>query len=185
MIYDIVFGIILIGLFLKGITKGMVYMVFGLVKLLIAILVTPYFVDVTYSFVKNFDLPISPNVVAYIITFIIIVVLITIGQHILEKFLGALGLGFVNKLLGGILGVAEAYILTMIIIIMSLFLQDYHIFVKEQINNSKIAYYVSIYTREVNEIFPDVIKEKLNDFYIQNKKIEITNKVLNKIYKDN
>ncbi|WP_067142115.1 CvpA family protein [Oceanivirga salmonicida] len=185
MIYDIVFGIILIGMFFTGLKKGMVYMVFGLVKLLVAILITPIFVGTTYSYIKNYNLPINSNVVAYILTFVIIVVLITIGQYLLEKFLGVIGLGVFNKVLGGILGIAEAYILTMIIIVTSLFLKDYNVFINEQINKSQIAYYLSLYTKEANEVFPKVIKEKLDEFYIKNKKIDITNKVLNKIYKDN
>ncbi|VWL85156.1 CvpA family protein [Oceanivirga miroungae] len=181
MILDIVLGVLLVLLFLRGIYKGAIYMVFGLAKVILAIIFTPVFKGYIYEYIKDYNLWLSPNILAYIITFMIIIIIVTIIQEIFTKFVKITGLGTFDRLLGAVVGILEGVVLAFFIIIAMLYAKDYNNSLTDTLYSSKIAYNLSLYTHDINERFPEKIREKLDNFYYENKKRELKDKILNKL----
>lgn len=181
MILDIVLSLIIVILFLRGIYKGAIYMVFGLAKIIVAILLAPTLKVYIYEYIKDYNLWLSPNVISYILAFVFIVIVVTIVQAIISKFIKITGLKLFDRILGAGVGLLESLVFVVFIIISLLFIKDYNNKISDILYSSKIANTISLNTYKLNDRFPEKIKEKLDNFYYDNKKIELKNRILDKL----
>lgn len=105
---DIVIIIILVWGFYSGYKKGLIYMLISFISILVGLYAAIHFsylvVDKLGSYLDK-D-PAQLKIIAYILTFIIVFGLLHLIGKILDKFLDAVALGFLNRIAGGTLSVA-------------------------------------------------------------------------------
>lgn len=184
MIFDIFVIIITLLLVTKGIRKGLVIMFFGFTKYLIAVFFAPYFIELFGPFLSSKINFLENKVYMFIFCFIIILIILKIIIIYIEKILKFTHLSILDKILGSILGFFESLIISIVVLTILLFVQDFNAKVKNDINSSKTAYYISIYTKDVNKLLPKTIRSKLNEFYFKNIKIKLTDDIFDKLKKE-
>ncbi len=116
---DIVLGILLILSAIGGFKKGLIVELASLAALILGIWGAIEFSYITSEFlVDNFDWKWDHlNVVSFIITFIVIVILVHIVGKTVTKLVETVMLGFVNKLAGLVFGFLKGAIILSIILV--------------------------------------------------------------------
>ena len=107
---DIIIAIILFLFGFKGFRKGLIIEVVTLLAFGVGIYGAMHFSDFTAEHLKDF-MEINPkylNTVAFILTFILLVVLVNIIGRLVSNAVKAMNLGFFNKLGGFLFGLAKA-----------------------------------------------------------------------------
>jgi len=137
-----------------GYRKGII---FGLAT--IAALILGIYAAVHFSFFLNellaerFD-P-SPNtlpILSFIFTFLLVVIGVILVARLTEKFADIIGLGFLNRLGGAILGLVKGVILASIVIFLLTFLDPKSGFIKAKDKDASYLY------QKVSVIFPKILK---------------------------
>lgn len=108
-VIDIVLSIFLLLGFVRGFYKGFLIELAGLVALIAGIFGAIHFSEITLGFLQTF---ISweeqyLTLIAFAITFIIIVLIISIIGKILTKMVNLVALGIVNRILGAVFGLLK------------------------------------------------------------------------------
>ncbi len=110
---------VLCGLF-KGFSKGFIIEVAGLIALILGIWCANCFSEYTADILINkLNFDIAENylpITSFSITFIVVAVVIILISHVADKFLSAIALGGVVKILGALFGAAK-YLLVISIIV--------------------------------------------------------------------
>lgn len=136
---DLIFIVILLWSAYRGYTKGFILQLSTLAALLLGILGAIEFSDFTAKLLKaNFLIDSDYlNIIAFAVTFIIIVIAVNILARIIEKLLHAIALGFINRILGIIFGIAKtAFIISIILVLVNKANNKYHFIPEEKTNNS-------------------------------------------------
>ena len=106
---DLILGILLLIGLVRGFFRGFLVELAGLIALVAGIYAAIYFSDGTLSFLKTF-LDWEPRylkVLAFALTFLVVVIAISLLARLLTKVMDLMALGIVNKLLGGIFGLVK------------------------------------------------------------------------------
>ena len=105
MILDIIFGLVLLAAFYNGYTKGILYSVLSLVAIILGIILAMNFSTAASIWLHNsFNIPtIIMPVLSFILIVVAVVAAVKLVAYLVEKFLKALMLNFINKLAGGVL----------------------------------------------------------------------------------
>jgi len=112
---DIAILVLIILLAIRGFSKGLIREVFSIGGVVLGFFLALKFVQNTTHFlgIENTTLA---KVVAFIIVFLAIVIITQIAGALLSRFLRLIFLGFVDRLLGMVLGVLEAMIIAGMIV---------------------------------------------------------------------
>lgn len=115
-IIDIILSIFLLLGIVRGFFKGFFVELAGLVALVLGIYGAIHFSDRMYYFLSLFITWEEKylSIVAFALTFILIVVLISIIGKVLTQMAGVLALGLVNRLLGAVFGMLKTAFLASI-----------------------------------------------------------------------
>ena len=98
-----------------GLWRGLVREIFSLVTWIFALLVARRYSDVLANFLfSSFDNQTISYVVAFALIFIIVMMLGTLLNFLLSKLLMFTGLKFIDRLLGGVFGIARGVIISFI-----------------------------------------------------------------------
>ena len=98
-----------------GIWRGLVREIFSLVTWIFALLVARRYSDVLANLLfSSFDNQTISYVVAFALIFIIVMMLGTLLNFLLSKLLVFTGLKFIDRLLGGVFGIARGVIISFI-----------------------------------------------------------------------
>jgi len=138
---DLVLGIILIIAAIQGFRKGFIIEVASLAALILGIWGAIKFSDWTAGYIsKTFNYHLgSLSTIAFLITFVCIVVLVHILGKILDTTVKAVALGFLNRLAGIIFGVLKAaVILSVLLLLFDSVDENVHILPSKQKAESKI-----------------------------------------------
>ena len=138
---DLVLGIILIIAAIQGFRKGVIVEAASLAALILGIWGAIKFSDWTAGYIsKTFNYhPESLNTIAFVITFVVIVILVHILGKILDTTVKAVALGFLNRLAGIIFGVLKtAVILSILLLLFDSVDENVHILPSKQKAESKI-----------------------------------------------
>lgn len=105
-ILDIVLGALILFGLIRGLSKGLFVEIASVVALIAGVFGAIHFSGFTASYLKNkFDWDEKTiNIIAFAITFIIIVLVISLAGKALTKLADFAALGILNKLLGGVFG---------------------------------------------------------------------------------
>lgn len=169
---DILIMLPLIWALYKGFTKGFIIEVSALIALILGIFLAINFSDTTKDIlVNNLDLHSGyMDYIAFGLTFIAVVIVVNIAGRLISKFIHAIALGFLNRLLGGIFGLLKSLIV--ICVIISIFEAfDSKLHISDKKDKSKSLFYYPIYH------FGQGI---YNGFDIKGLSSEINNKTNNK-----
>lgn len=138
---DIVLGILLILSAIGGFKKGLIVELASLAALILGIWGAIEFSYITSEFlVDNFDWKWDHlNIVSFIITFIVIVILVHIVGKTVTKLVETVMLGFVNKLAGLVFGFLKgAIILSIVLVVFDKINEDVEILSEESKAESQI-----------------------------------------------
>jgi len=138
---DIVLGILLLLSAIGGFKKGLIVELASLAALVLGIWGAIEFSYITSEFlVDNFDWKWDHlNVVSFIITFIVIVILVHIVGKTVTKLVETVMLGFVNKLAGLVFGFLKgAIILSIVLVVFDKINEDIKIISEDTKNESRI-----------------------------------------------
>ena len=138
---DIIIAIILFLFGFKGFRKGLIIEVVTLLAFGVGIYGAMHFSDFTAEHLKDF-MEINPkylNTVAFILTFILLVVLVNIIGRLVSNAVKAMNLGFFNKLGGFLFGLAKGLLLcsTMVLVLNNL---QWMGLVKEEVKEGSYLY---------------------------------------------
>ena len=123
----------------RGFTKGFIIAVAGLAALILGIYGAIHFSGFTLSFLLNYldKDPETIRIIAFALTFVVIVILVHLIARLLDALLKAIALGFINRLAGVVFnGIKMAFILSVIIGIFTFFDPHSTMITNEDKNNS-------------------------------------------------
>lgn len=149
-ILDLIIGIILILFAIIGLKRGLIIEAFYLASFIIGIYGAMYLSDVVanwmFGFVDGGKKYIA--VIAFIVTFVIFVVLIRILAQLITKLFHAISLGFFNRVGGFFFGLLKGALITSVII---LILNVFHItsLISKDLRRSSVLY---TYTESIARI---------------------------------
>lgn len=106
---DIILGIFLLMGLIRGFFNGFFVELAGLIALIAGIYGAIYFSDGTLTFLQTFiDWEVEYlALIAFALTFILIVVVVSLAGRLLTKMVSLMALGIVNKLAGGVFGLLK------------------------------------------------------------------------------
>lgn len=138
---DVVFCVILFVAAVQGFRKGFVVEFASLAALILGIWGAIKFTDWTAGYIsRTFNYhPSYLNTVAFLLTFVVIVILVHLLGKILDSTVKAVALGFLNRLAGIIFGVLKtAVILSILLMLFDPIDENVHILPTKQKAESKI-----------------------------------------------
>jgi membrane protein required for colicin V production len=138
---DLVLGILLIIAAIQGFRKGFIIELASLAALVLGIWGAIKFSDFTAGFITKHTGFQSEHLstIAFVVTFIVIVILIHIMGKMLDSIVKAVFLGFLNRLAGIIFGVLKsAVILSIVLLLFDDIDENVHILPAKQKQESKI-----------------------------------------------
>lgn len=138
---DIVLCILLLLAAINGFSKGLIAEVASIAALILGIWGAIEFSHVTTEFlIENFNWQTEHmNIISFVITFVVIVVLVHIVGSTVSKLAETVLLGFVNKLAGLVFGVLKsALILSIILVVFDKIDDDVHILSPNTKENSRM-----------------------------------------------
>ena len=118
-ILDIIIGIILILFAFSGFRKGLILEAFYLASYIIGVYGALYFSDMITSWLSEL-IKVQPEyiaLIAFILTFIIFLVVFRYLGHLMSNLAEAIHLGFIDKIGGFVFGILKGLLLTSIFII--------------------------------------------------------------------
>ena len=138
---DIIIAIVLLIFGLKGLRKGLIIEVVTLLAFGVGIYGAMHFSDFTADRLQDV-MEIDPkylNTIAFVLTFIVLVVLVNIIGRLVSKAVKSLNLGFFDKLGGFLFGVAKGVLLCSTLLLVLNNLQWTGI-VKEEVRQKSFCY---------------------------------------------
>jgi membrane protein required for colicin V production len=168
---DIIIAIILLLFGVKGFRKGLIIEVVTLLAFAVGIYGAMHFSDFTAEHLKEF-MEINPkylNTTAFVLTFILLVILVNIIGRMVTKLIQAMNLGFFNKLGGALFGMAKGVLLCSIMVMVLNNFQLLGIVKPEVREQSKLYPYIEETVPYVYRGF-DLVKGYVND--LQNEEEE-------------
>ncbi|WP_108869445.1 CvpA family protein [Aquimarina aquimarini] len=139
---DIILGIFLLWGLIKGFSKGFFSSLASLVALVVGIYIAVHFSHISGEYLEQYVdwQQGTTKLVAFALTFIIVVILVSLAGKILTKVADYAALGILNKILGGAFGVLKmAFIASVIIIFIDALNRNITI-IKEDTLNSSLLY---------------------------------------------
>jgi membrane protein required for colicin V production len=124
---DIISALLLAWFAYNGYRKGLIVEVASLAALILGVYAALYFSDVTANFlVEYFSMSTKYlSIIAFILTFLMVVITVVFVGRVVEKFVDLLLLGFLNKLTGAVFGILKgALIISLLIWIFNFFDPD-------------------------------------------------------------
>ncbi|WP_327019041.1 CvpA family protein [Croceibacter atlanticus] len=159
---DIILGIFLLLGLVRGFMKGFFIELASLVALIAGIFGAIHFSYYASSFIaKHVDWEENYiNLAAFAVTFIIIIVIISLAGKLLTKLANIIALGILNKLLGGAFGVIKmAFLASVIILFFEAVNSNNSLIEQEKLDSSVLYAQVS---KIAPLVLPSILKEAKN-----------------------
>ena len=116
---DLLFSLVLIYFTINGLFKGLVKEITDLTGLFISCYIASEYHENLDSLINEYQIILdktNSQIIAFIITFIVTIVIIKILSSLIQKFFEFAYLGWLNKLLGSLLGFIKGFTIISIII---------------------------------------------------------------------
>ena len=162
-VFDIIIAALLLFGLVRGIMKGLFIEVASLVALIAGVYGAIHFSYFVSNFLKEYVSFKQEyiSLASFAITFVIIIVAITLLGKVLTKIADFASLGIINKILGGVFGVLKIGLILSIIFIFFGKMNETIPFVKKKTLEESILY--SSVKKIAPTIFPSIIKEEKQD----------------------
>lgn len=149
---------VLYGLY-RGFSKGLILELASLLALIAGIYGAMHFSSFTFEYLNNYvEIETSYlQLASYGLTFLIIVLVITLTGKILTLLVKMVALGFINRMMGAIFGGLKALlILSVLLMFFDRFNKQFGM-VKEEVLNTSVLY--SPILIQSQELYPNVLEE--------------------------
>jgi len=162
-IFDIIIAILLLFGFVRGLMKGLFVEIASLLALILGVYGAIHFSYFAADFLKE---SVSweekyISITAFAITFLVIVIVISLLGKLLTKVANFVALGMINKLLGGVFGTAKIAIILSVIFLFFEGMNDKITFIEKETIEESILY--KPIKEIVPTIFPFFTKEKIEE----------------------
>ena len=163
---DLIISLLLVYAFYNGFKNGLILELTALLALVLGIFAAYYYADITAHYLDKW-VDWSDAILmtfAFILTFIIVVILINLIGKIISKIIGMIALGLVNKIAGGIFGLLKIFLLISVLFLVADAVKQYVDLFQYKIVQS--SYILNFYEENILELFPqiiDTLEEKLPD----------------------
>jgi membrane protein required for colicin V production len=140
-VIDLVFAVILAWSAYRGFSKGFILQLSTLAALILGIYGAIHFSDFTATLLTdNFNISSKYlHIIAFAVTFIIIVIGVHLLAKLIERLMQAIALGFVNRLLGVVFGVAKvAFVISIILVLINKANDKYQFLPEEKTEGSML-----------------------------------------------
>lgn len=140
--FDIIVILILLGGFINGMQKGLTMQLAGLVAIIIGAIFAGKAANVILPYLLNaINIPAGiALVISYILAFIVIVFAIKFIGKMLHTLIEALHIGFINKILGGVLGVLSAVFVLSILVNLAVMIDSEETILTDNIKRNTLFY---------------------------------------------
>lgn len=159
-IIDLILSIFLLLGIVRGLFKGFLAELAGLIALIAGIYAAIHFSDATLDFLVIFfsweEKVLS--IIAFAVTFFVVALMISLLGRILTKMINLLALGLVNRLLGGIFGMLKMAFLASLFF---MFLENFDLFHVDQKTQEESILYEPIH--EFAPLFLPTIMEEIKE----------------------
>ncbi len=123
--FDIVVGLILAFALFKGFKNGLIIELASLVALVLGLLGAIKFSDITASYLSEYINSSHIGLIAFIVTFILIVIGVHLVAKVVDKMVSAIALGPVNRILGAVFSLLKyAFIISVLVAVINGFDRD-------------------------------------------------------------
>ncbi|MDG1037338.1 MAG: CvpA family protein [Polaribacter sp.] len=162
-VFDIIIAALLLFGLVRGIMKGLFIEVASLVALIAGVYGAIHFSYFASNFLKEYVSFQQEyiSLASFAITFVVIIVAITLLGKVLTKIANFASLGIINKILGGVFGVLKIGLILSIIFIFFGKMNETIPFVKKETLEESILY--SSVKKIAPTIFPSIVKEEKQD----------------------
>ncbi|MDO5088366.1 MAG: CvpA family protein [Leptotrichiaceae bacterium] len=185
MILDAGFLILLVLSFLLGKKRGFTLEFFGVFKYLLII----YMMKSTYGAVKVIfklsEKDSRDQLKIYVIAFILLYISFSVLLKLSSKFLKTIKLKKGDEFLGGILGVVKTTFIIFIIYIIILIGSSHSKRLQDIRNESLAVKGITEYIYVYSEVFPDFIKNDVNNYRKKRREEKLKKNILNELSKTN
>lgn len=115
---DLILLVPIVWLCIRGFSKGLIIELASLIGLVLGILAAYYFSGYVRDFLQDYFSfkETTLRVIAYVVTFLAVILVVYLIGKIIEKFVDLIALGFVNKILGAVFGLAKGIVLVSILL---------------------------------------------------------------------
>ena len=145
--------------FYSGFTKGLILELFSLIALILGVYGALYFSSFTFALIADYVeiYSVYLNLVSYGLTFLAIVIAVSLIGRLLTLFVKMVALGFINRMMGALFGVIKVLLMLSVVILVFDGLNKQFGLVKEETLNNSLLY-TPIRT-QVQNLYPTVIEE--------------------------
>ncbi len=158
---DIVLAVIMLAALIVGLIKGFVRELVGLIVIIVGIFVAGRFYGPLAGFVGKFiKNPAAANFIGFLLIFLVVLIIGGFIAGIISRATKR-GLGFVNNVLGGIIGALEGILIAGAVIFAMLAFPVN----KDALNGSKLAPFVYGVTKTIIQIVPQELKDQIKTAY--------------------
>ncbi|WP_025742874.1 CvpA family protein [Aquimarina pacifica] len=155
---DIILGIILLWGLIKGFSKGLFASLASLVAIVIGIYIAVHFSHIVGGYLEKYINRQEGTVklIAFAVTLIGVVILISLGGKLLTKIADYAALGILNKILGGLFGILKMGFIASVLIIFIEAINRNITFLKQETLASSLLY------RPVQRLAPMILPNVFN-----------------------
>lgn len=149
---------VLYGLY-RGFSKGFVLELASLLALVMGIYGAMHFSSFTFTYLSEFvELEARYlQLVSYGITFLVIVIAITLSAKILTLLIKMVALGFINRLMGAIFGALKAFLILSVLLLFFDAINHQFRLVKKTVLDDSLLYHPI--RKNAEAIYPDILEE--------------------------
>jgi len=139
---DIILGVPLLFFGYHGYRKGLIIEITSLAAFILGLYFAFYFSNFTAGILKEYFTIQTKYmaVVAFFVTFIVVLLIVLAVGKTVEKFIDILMLGFLNKLAGGLFGLLKGALFLSIIIFVINYFDASHSIIKQKTKNNSFLY---------------------------------------------
>ncbi|MBQ0735219.1 CvpA family protein [Aquimarina celericrescens] len=140
---DVILGILLLWGMIKGLSKGLFASLASLVALIVGIYIAVHFSHFAASFVRQYVdwSEGAMKLTAFALTFIVVVILVSLAGKLLTKIADYAALGILNKILGGAFGILKMGFIASVIIIFINAVNSNITIIKQETLDSSLLYH--------------------------------------------
>lgn len=137
--FDIITGILLILAIIKGFKNGLIIELASLAALVLGLFGAIKFSSITETFLIEHINSSHIGIIAFIVTFIAIVIGVHLIAKMVDKLISAIALGVINRILGALFSLLKyAFIISVILAILGSFEKTYSLIPEEQKDKSHL-----------------------------------------------
>lgn len=160
--FDIIVGILLILAGLKGLKNGLVKELAGLTALILGIIFAVQFSDFTASLLSGFFQSDHMPVIAFLVTFVVVVIGVHLIAHLLHTLINAVALGIFNRILGLAFGILKAgFIISILLLGLQVFGLENSVVTPKEQERSRL--YPPV--KKAAPMIFDLFEKDLDDFF--------------------